>query len=241
MKSLSTLLSAGLLVTGLTVMGQALEQQTKDSINNAAKPVQKGVGKATDALQRLLYGQRGTFQSEVQAALDQSQSLKSKLTAGAPAGSDVNVQDLQKELDDRSAELREKQAALKNATEQDYSDKYEETHGSLNKLQEANFKAAALYQDARAEEEKKATQSLSALKKDIESLQSKNATTQEARDEVRDTVKELTKEQQQASEKVQQLKAAKPEQWASIRSDIDKIIDEAKKDYHETMSKIRAS
>src|SRR5688572_19575732 len=134
MRQTSVLFLTAVLIPAMVSLGQTLEPQTKDAINESVKPVQKGAQQAVDKLENLIYGQRAEFENQVQAELDRAQDLQQKLATGAPSGTKIDANSLSKKISERAGEVTEKLTSLKNATEDKYSNAYDETQKSTDKL-----------------------------------------------------------------------------------------------------------
>lgn len=229
----------GAMVTAMAMPVLAdMSQQTKDKINKAGEPVQRGASRAVNALTGFTADQQNEINQEIQSTINDADKLVAKLNSSGTKDNREKATELQKE----NQELKDKFAALKNAQPENYSNAYEETADAMNDVQEDYFEAGAQYQDIRRSEETRIGQHLSQLTQNLTNLQTTTqASPADVKEEVKETVNDVQKNSQEASQKLQQLKSATGNQWVDIRKDIDKLMDKSMDAIRETTAKTKAS
>src|SRR4051812_36993401 len=98
------LLTGAFAVATFVRKGEALDPETKDSINNAAKPIQRGAQQAVRKLENLKYGQRSTYLNAVQGELDRAEQLQERLASGPPPGADMDANALNRKIQERATD-----------------------------------------------------------------------------------------------------------------------------------------
>lgn len=240
MQKKSLFLLAGL-VAGLTISAHALEQQTKDAINKAGEPLQRGAQNTATRLEQWTDGQKREFSNEVDAAINDADRLTSKTSTMTASAAGKLDKDLAAKIREQAQTLRERAATLKTASRDNYDSAKDKTLEALEDLQENYYKGIASFSDQRRAEEARVQEWLAALKTDISTLQAKAANAAgEKKETLTDTAKALQENHTDAQKKLSDLRAASGDKWADLREDLQQIAHKAKQAYWKTVNKAQS-
>jgi len=202
--------------------------KTKEEINKAGEPLQRGASRAVGLLQNFLDAQKRQFEQYTRDHLDGANRVATKIEDGLQTGKIQYPGEKLQSLKNDAATLRVRLDELKGAPQDRYGKVRQETMDALKKIQPEYYKAASLFPEEREKEVSSVTTALQEIQGDIQKLQSKSqGLSPEGQDRVQGAIKSLQDDQSKVSTQLGELRSAPPNRWASTRKAIADVMNGA--------------
>lgn len=216
---------------------------------NTTTPTASAVNEATSTVASaaistapLTLQERDEFVQESSATLMNARQVAQKIDAGLKSGTlhGYERKDLEK-LQNRISEADAMSLKFQHGTVDTVARDYKAAEKSKDELEEAYFPAAALFPDARRQEEARLQSQIAQLEQHKSTLQATAGAaklTPHMKGEVKETENQLETSIKSSQKRLAQLQSAKDARWANIRHEAQENYDKTDDEYHETIERV---